>query len=209
MRCKLKKAVKKYRKNRKFKGNLLKIIYFATLIPKQSRSCFLLVPVNFRQDLSFLYLSDTILDISSKGRWQVECLAVTGGILFIRFIPWADVPRLIQGVTVKRSGGMGEDWEKFKAGMRSAGFDSIQTLKQVHGARVIHIDAPGPGKQGEISPSLKTEADGMVSVSREYSWDCHSRRLRTGIPVGQGFRRLGPGACRVAQHSLRHPAGDT
>jgi len=93
----------------------------------------------------------------------VECLAVTGGVLYIRFIPWMDVPLLIQGLTVKRSGGMGEDWEKFKAGMRSAGFDSIQTLKQVHGARVIRIARPDSGKQGEISPGLKTEADGMVS----------------------------------------------
>lgn len=131
----------------------------------------------------------------------------------LRHEPWEGVSGLLQGVTLKDSGGEGVRYGRLEGSLPALGFNKLARLQQVHGSSVLDQDDPAFGGSGDgaypAGDGVLGNRPGLLGVVS--AADCVpvfllGRKARIWAVVHAGWRGVVSGvlAQAVRMMSARH-----
>ncbi len=136
-----------------------------------------------------------------------ERIDTSGPLPLLRYQPWEDVPGLVQGVTVKKAGGEGVNFERLEESLPALGFGRLARLHQVHGSSVLDQDDPafcqaveGPYPEGDGVLGQGPGVLGVVSAADCVPVFLLGREARVWAAVHAGWRGVTAG---VLEHAVR------
>ncbi|MCE5272300.1 polyphenol oxidase family protein [bacterium] len=148
----------------------------------------------------------------------METLRAEGQFFYVRYNPWAEVPGLVHGVSLRLpERGRGEGLPFLGAELAARGFRDAFRLAQVHGQRVVDVGLL-EGALGEaFSLEHVLEGDGLVGVAPGLAAvvsaaDCVpvfvlARKARAWALLHAGWRGIAAGVLQAGLARLAELAG--